>query len=417
MPDYKVSYPDIVIRALEVLYLEYNKAFSSLAEINSEWDTDYQFCVDQNGNTSNYAVQIDMSSLTPNFLEKAPNMPFDEVVEVVRNQIFEIENSLAMYQLLERIFSENGNSFYKKRARASLEEIRERFERPIALLAVTEEKYQSMLELEFGKDTGESITDEEVKEMSGFDKFFGPKSFLDYLRENDGHCDYLLYARTSDPVDKLKKPNVDVAHPLLQDPNIRRIIKANSLTLNIDAPEMDFKRRINDTKEYMPQMGLGLQISSKDELFSPEFLGHLGKSKPYHSFTGKKLSEKFEKYVISQRVDPESVANGLVALRFKPVKGTYGCYGHIVGTLECKKTRNFLSKNIKSRGDYIVQLEKETVTLASKYCCIDRNFFALTNGHPVFLGGLRSLIPNDCPEAKKGRNHGSSFTVLAEIRV
>ena len=106
-PKYVVAYPKIVIEALSQLYMEYNKAFSILVETNREWATDYQYCMGQEW-PINHFVQIDMAGLPQPLLHTITSMSVEEVRELLRRYIFEIENSLAMYQILMRTFSFNG---------------------------------------------------------------------------------------------------------------------------------------------------------------------------------------------------------------------------------------------------------------------------------------------------------------------
>jgi len=391
MPEYITVYPEVVIKALGNLYIEYNKAFDPLVVMNREWDTDYQYCFN-NGVPVNWCVQIDMVGLDDKSLDEAKHMSEEDVREILRKKIFEIENSIAVYQLLENFFAKNGNgSFFKTRYRVLLESIRQRFGMPIALLAVTQPKYDAMLASEFGKFSGENLTDQEVKELSGFDTFFGPKQFREYLAANNVQCGYLLYVRSSDPVDKLKKPEIVVDHPLLGDAEMRRTIKAHTLTLNIDAPGMSSDKRINDTKDYMPSIGMGFSVFSIKDLFSAHFNAYLSS------------------------LDLEDVT----ILRAKPIKGAYGCYGHIRGSLQQERFLNELAKNLVSRGPYIVQPEIEPPVASDsagvEYVYIDRVFFGIINEHPAFIGGVRNLMPAESADARRGRIHGSRDAVYAEI--
>lgn len=423
LPHYKIRYPKTVIKALGELYGEYNRAFIPLLERNKEWETDYRCCM-QDGLPLNFAIQIDMVGLPDGFLQAAADMPSNALREILRRRIFEIENSLAMYQLMEKAFSCVGESHFKRCFRASLHNLRKRFRKPIALLAVTEEKYAAMRASEFGKtgtEDEEPLSDEEILDLSGFDAFFGPEAFKRYLESTGGLCEYLLYARTSDPVAKLKNPDLKVEHPLLQDPAIRRIIKAHTLTFNIDAPDMDSARRINDTKEYQPLMDMAFPVSAQADLFSPEFGEHLYPGKPYADFTGERLSTGFADFLKRREVDPKEVESGAAAIRCKPAKCAYGCYGHVTGILPNNRFRIELRRNLRRReGGYVIQPEMAMPRIANasngvEYTYIDRNYFAFTDGHPRFMGGFRSLMPVDSSETRNGRNHGNRATVWAEI--
>lgn len=423
LPDYKIRYPKTVTDALSELYLEYNAAFGALKGANTEWSTDYQYCV-EGESVVNYAIQIDMLGLPESFLSAVDGMSTTEVRETMRGSIFEIENSLAMYQFLERIFA-NGThaSVFQERFRLFLSRLKAKLGMPIALLAVTDQKYQAMRETEFGKND-DALSDAEVLELSGFDRFFSPDQFRQHVSDNHGDCKYLLYVRSSDPVAKLKKPELAVEHPLLGDAEMRRVIKAHALTFNIDAPDMAPARRINDTKEYMPTMGMAFPVSSERDilsLISPEFALHLFVGNKDNEFDGKcRLSDGFSAYLDARGVPTTLVESGKTPLRAKPMKGTYGCYGHIQGFFPEVKFRGALQRGIRRRGGYVVQPEMSTPLITNEtdgksYRFIDRNFFGMVDGTPMFLGGFRSLMPVDSTEAQNGRNHGNESTVWAEI--
>jgi hypothetical protein len=422
LPEYKTEYPRVVIQALGQLYQEYNEAFEVLAEANREWGTDYQHCRMHDGTAVNFAIQIDMVGLPEGFLEAAAEMSVGEVREALRNRIFEIENSLAMYQLLERIFApEEAHSFFQERFRLCLASLRERFNMPIALLAVTDEKYAAMRAAEFGKEVGDLLPSSEVLVLSGFDHIFGPAEFKRHIQERGGVSSYLLYARTSEPVTKLKHPGLAVPQPLLGDPAIRKIIKAYALTFNIDAPEMDPSRRINDTKAYAIPMGMGYPIQSMDDILPSEFAQYLASQKACADYDGARLSPGFAAYLESLGCDSTTMRSGAIALRGKPLQGTYGCYGHVRGELRDRSFRGDLRSNMRKRGSYIIQPEMPVPVIVNEtngqaYRYIDRNFLALTNGCPEWLGGFRSLMPVDSAEVRKGRIHGNGSTVWAEIR-
>lgn len=423
LPEYKVEYPQVVVDALGELYEEYNRAFTPLIAKNYEWETDYTKCVDADGNPVNHFVQIDMNGLPDDFLQEAEHMDTEAVKQVLRRHIFEIENSLAMYQFLERVFSEDDQpSHFQTQFRTALQGIREQYDMPIALVAATDEKYQVMKETEFGK-TGDVVpTDEEVQALSGFDAFMSPEEFKVHIEQNGGHSQYLLYVRSSDPPAKLKKPNMVVDNPLLDDPATRKALKEMSLTINIDDPQMEHVRRINDTKEYMPTMGMGYLVTAESDLMTPEFIAHMANGKRPAEYDGVQIAPKFAEYLAEHGIDEASIAAGNTPrLRAKPSKQTYGCYGHGVGTIHDRDFRRAVRKGIKDRGDYIVQPEVQNPTIVNtdtgnKSTYIDRNFFAMVNGKPVFMGGFRSMMPAESNEAKNGRNHGSADTVWAEVR-
>lgn len=400
-PEYKTTYPQVVTQALENLYEEYNQAFRRLVAANKEFDTDYQYCLSPDGTPINSFVQIDMVGLPAGFLEQAATLSEEDVREALRGRIFEIENSIAMYSLLEYFFSDGTqDTLFKRQFRAGLDDIRQKYGRPIALLAVTDQKYQAMRETEFGKRDGEPLTDQEVMEYSGFDRFFSPEEFKKHIEENGGQSDYLLYVRSSDPVAKMKRPDLVIDKELLADDNLRRIIKANALTFNIDNPNLPIgdSRRINDTKEYLGAMGMAFTVFYGEDLTSPEF-----------NF-----------YLRSQGVDPAQVESGQRLLRAKPMKGTYGGYGHFRGTLGDVRFRRDLRDALLKRGAYVVQPELQNPTITNQddgrtYMYIDRVFFSSDGQNYRFMGGERTLMPIDSIEAQNNRVHGNSSSVYAEI--
>jgi len=406
LPKYKTIYPPVVIQALGNLFAEYNAAFRPLVAANREWETDYQNCILADGIPVNGFVQIDMVGLPAGVLVAAASLDEEDVREALRGRIFEIENSIAMYQYLENLFSQGDQgTLFKRQFFFSLDRIRQKNSRQIALLAVTDQKYQAMREIEFGKMDGEELSDEEVKALSGFDRFFSPAEFQKYLVDNKGQCEYLLYVRSSDPVAKMKSPEMVVLDELLEDDNLRRIVKANAITFNIDNPTLPIgdRRRINDTKEYMEQIGMAFTAFYGGDLIS-----------------GGRLSADFETFIIAQGIDPRAVEAGKVVLRAKPMKGTYGGYGHIRGKLGEAKFRRELRRNLLSRGAYVVQPEMRNPIITNKedgqtFVYIDRNFFSTDGQSYEFMGGVRTLMPVRTREAENNRIHGNSSSIYAEI--
>lgn len=381
-PEYKTQYPETVTQALASLFNEYNQAFAELVEKNTEWSTDYQYCRTPDGSVLNRWIQIDMVGLTPNFLQNAAGLSLTAAAEQLRTGIFELENSVAMYQLSMKSFPIEGQpSIFDRRFRFSLDSLRRKYGKPIALLATTNEKYQSIRKAEFGKNTDDQLTEEEVTALSGFNQLFGPEEFQQYLRKNRGECDYLLYVRSSDPVVKLRNPKIAISNPLLENTILRRIIKKNSITFNIDNPAWPLTdpRRINDTKAYFPNMRLGYPITNIDNLQPTESI-----------------------------------------LRAKPLRGTYGCYGHLRGRFNDTIFRQKLKSELRRRGDYIVQPELQVPLLKGKedgiiYAYMDR-VFLFTDGNVCgFMGGFRYLMPTTSQEYQRGRMHASAETITAEI--
>jgi hypothetical protein len=310
-----------------------------------------------------------------------------------------------MYQLLQRAFAHSEDpTVCAIRFRRALEDLRQQNRRAVVLLAVTDEKFESIRGCEFGVQPGESLSADEVRELSGFDDLYGPEDLKRHLAENNGECKHLLYVRSSDPQSKLRDPGRNGMQSLLDDPELRTIIRANSITLNIDGPEQVGAARINDTKAYLQPMRMGIVVGSPEDLVAASGA----------------LNIDFERHLLDRGIEPELVVSGKAKLRAKPLRGTYGCYGHSSGPLNAK-FRAQLRKDIQARGEYVIQPELPTPTLRNisdgqTYTYIDRVVLSCTAGKVQFVGGMRTLMLSDALEAKKGRIHGSHESVFQEIR-
>lgn len=422
-PEYRIYYPEVVVQALANLFDEYNEAFEELALRNGEDAQAYRYNY-QGSTPVNHFVQIDMMGLPEDFLARASQSSVESVQEVLRSRVFEIENSIAAYHLLSALFTSESRpvSMFREVFRGRLDELREKHQKPIALLAVTDDKYDSMCSFEFGRCAGAVICSDEVHKKTGFDAFMGPKEFLKHLADNDGVCQYMLYVRASAPTERLKDPRVVVANPLLSDPALRGIIRQNALTFNIDAPDAPYEARINDTKAYLVPMEMAYRISSLEDLLSTEFLDYMKTKKAmWGEYQGKtRLSTEFVGYLNNQGISAEDVESGKVMLRAKPEKETYGCYGHVRGALSDREFKREVRRGLDRRGAYVIQVEMKMPTIENahddkKLTYIDRNFFAMTESGPTFMGGFRSMMDVNSHEAKNGRIHGSPETIWAEI--
>jgi hypothetical protein len=406
----EVALPDAMTTALTNLYQEFQDTFR-LPEGHRENETDYRYCID-NGSPM-MAVQIDMAGLTEEELESVGAMPIKEAEEFLRRKIFEIEGSIAGYGILGGMFRDrNGESEWGNNFRQLLDNTREFHQKPIVLLAPTHDKYAGMLGFEFGYtdeeiSTGCKPTDEEVKRITGFDSFMGPDEYLNLLRnlavgEDNLPADHpLLYVRASDPVAKLSDPRLIVDHPLLGDADIRRVIRAFTLTPNVDNPESPLSQHVNDTKSYMADMGLAVNVVSSDDL----------------------TAEETREFLIGRGIDTE----GEFAVRVKPMNDAYGGYGHLKVRYEkgqpIKKHRNKLTREIDRRGAYVAQPEINTLeVIESTTGALSKGIFRIWLGagpdgsiHPI--GGVVNMIPATSQEVEGRieRIHGNSAATYAKI--
>ncbi len=385
-PEHRVPYPSVVTKALAAIYRAYNAAFRPLVEANSEWDTDYQYARGPDGTPLNRWVQIDMVGLPDAFLRRAAGLAEDEVRETVQARVFEYENSLAMYGLHENLFAngDHGTAF-DRHFRASLDALRRRYGRPIALLAVTEPKYEAMRESEFGMRAGEALSDAQVQALSGFDTFFGPGQFLQHVSRNGGTSEYLLYARTSLPTATLRKPGTVFDNRLLENDTVRRMIKANALTFNVDNPAWGLgdPRRINHTKAWMALLGIAHPVYTLEDI----------------------SSEECSRYLLAQGIDPSSET----VIRMKPMQASYGCYEHLRGLVSDRNFNHDIRRELARRGPYVLQPELRTPVILNKtdgqlYTYMDRNFYRADGKIYQFMGGFRIYMPMHSREAKRGEN-------------
>jgi hypothetical protein len=395
LPNAAVRYPTTVIEALKDIYAEYNRSFEAIVQANREHESDYSFLRGPDNKPYNIGVQIDMRGLPVDFLAAAEYAPVAEVRGVLKQAIFEIENSLAAYALLAAVStSEHNESALLLNLKQHINALRRFHDKPVALLACTDEKYEGMLAFEFGRTKADGITDEDVRSISGFDRLFSPQQFRDYLTGNIGCCEYLLFARTSEPLTRLRNPKVAAPETILSDSDIRRVVRQHALTINIDNPAMPLNSlaRVNDTKAYLPAMGMGFLVQSVTDL----------------------ASESLKQFLSDQGADTQST------LRGKPLQASYGCYGHLRGTLDDKKFQDGIKKNLELRGPYVVQTEKPPATLVDTstdetFHYIDRVFLGMLDGEANFLGGVRTITPAEGKEAREGRIHGSATSLYAPI--
>lgn len=421
-PGYKVTYPPVVIKALGLLFMEFNRTLTPLVEANAEWDTDYGYCTVGGYHRSGW-VQIDAVGLTDELLHDLAHRDLGYVVEVLRRLIYEVENSLAMYPLLRELFPD---SPFKGRFQASLEQVSARHGMPVALLAVTQEKYADMMRTEFGREPGDPLSDAEVQRLTGFDTFFGPERFADYVASRNGGCGHLLYVRSSPPPEELKRPNKKVAQPLLGDPEMRRLIRQFSLTPNIDLPGAPSSKSINDTKLYMGPMGMAFHVSNFAELVADGLERHLASSGTIEDFAekyGTPFSPNFAQFLRDHGVEESYILSGVAPLHAKPGGEAFGCFGHCGGVISDRGFRDDLRNGLKRRAvPYVVQPHFPPALLVEnkhgrRFLFGDRLFLyhGPDDAQPEFLGGFRCMTPEDSEEGKKGHIHGGKDTRWGSI--
>ncbi len=402
-PDYQIRFPPKVIDGLSRLVEEHARVFSQFVPGNNEGHKlAYQHCVRMTGgHITEPFFQVDIAGLSQELLTGAGAPGAEDVINTLRDRIFEFEPSIAMYGLIETL---GGGGLLGTRFREQLDIIRAQHQKPIVLLAPTREKLEDMRETEFGKVGVQDLTSEEVFQISGFNDLWGPDEFLKHLEQDSGQCNCLLYVRPSDPISKLKDPTVGVENPLLVDPNLRRIIRENALTLNIDDPGWPIgdPKRLKDSKVALPLMAMGFRVDAVNDVVA--------------SVEGEKISvtKTFNDFMNSRGLSQ------LSAFRVKPLQGVFGGYGQKTMNLFDRSNISWLKEMLALRGPYLIQPEIESLvvndsTNGATFAVMDRAFFSLVRGSAEFMGGIRILVPSDSEEAHMGRLHGTREMISAPI--
>ena len=140
------------------------------------------------------------------------------------------------------------------------------------ILTLSEEKYRAVLQFDAGIPEGAEKDLEKIRRNTGFDNIYGP---AELQRAYEIGEENLYYVRASLDRERLKNPDGNFENDLLSEKGLRDYVKQRSLTFNIDAPDSDFASIINDTKEYMPEMGMGYIIESLDDIFTLEYRDYL----------------------------------------------------------------------------------------------------------------------------------------------
>lgn len=297
-----VEYPESVLSSITRSINRYARAYNRLVQREREvsgQDMAYAAGNDPDGNFVNWGLQIDMAALPKAFLDIADQLPEDVLDQVLMERVFEFENSLARYNFMRMIFmDENGNSEMMAAFDGSLESIREYTGKKIAVATLTEKKYNAIRAEEMMLQPGELASEELTRERIGFDQVMSPSDLEAHLKKIqeckivldlarfDGDIsaieeaerklaeadDTIFYVRSSLPVSKLINPNAELDLPdIYQQEKLLRLLRERSLTPNVDLPGSE-ALPLNDTKEYMEELGMAVIVRGLDDLFSEELL-------------------------------------------------------------------------------------------------------------------------------------------------
>jgi hypothetical protein len=429
-----IEYPPKMVEALNILLERYNSAFTRVLQLRQP---DAYPLAYHNGNFTNMMVQVDMRGLPLGFLETIGDIPTEELAGVLNSLLYEAENSLAMYGMMRGIFSPDAQtqyspqSFFGVNFDSALDLYKKLTGRPLVLAAVTEAKWQSMLNSEFGTENLSSdneLTPEKVRLLSGFDRFVGPERLKRLLSKKDPQI--LLYMRTSYPASWLKNPAKEqLSIPILEDDGLREKIRELAITPNIDDPKgVNWFLNAISTGQFKmvsdSEYGFVL-IPNVFEGKGGVVVGIINDTKEYLRFMD---PERRRLVVDPAQVNELFSNNENIAVRLKPAFLHYGVYGHhriLLGEEKKKRKEVFdnFRSDMKRRGPYILEPELLDYSFSDEegqeWKASHRLFLAYDprDSRYKFIGGLFNAEPANSEEARKGRLHGSDVTVWGQIVV
>lgn len=434
-----------LVESLAAIYQEFQDKFKLPKEAR-EFDTDYQYSLAKG--TAMPAVQIDMAALSPDEIQAALKMSTTERHDFLIGKIFEIEGSIAAYGMLSNLFNQTAakninSSDWGVNWRKMIDSYRTTYQKPVVLLAASQEKYESMLGYEFGL-TAEQIaaglhpTPEQVKLITGFDDYWGPAAYQNYVEQLPAWTGQnlpaehpLLYVRASNPVEKMKDPSFELKDSILDNPKLRQLIRAFSLTTNIDNPSAPFSSHVNDTKSYMSAMNLAFEVNLEDpdvKLWISNQTNSNGSGSL--KLMGKNKDNTFilrlRDFLVSRGIDPE----GDFYLRAKPMVDVFGGYGQLKLKFQSGRPgkMNILEREMLQRGPYVLQPElisnSRIDAAATEHREIWRLFFGSLATEPenkqIFpIAGLVNSIPATSIEirGKVERVHGNIGASFREVKL
>ncbi len=180
--EHLITASPIVRKAFIDIYREYNEAFSKYVIANTENEYDYKY-TRFGGTYRNIIVQIDINALPVEIFMGWSDMSQTEVTKYIKSRIFEVENNWAAYKAHGTPCKPERVTSYRDKTITMLDEIRESTGKKIVLLAVTDEKYLSILESEFGMEYCSHIFPEIACKEIGFDGVWGAREFIYHVED------------------------------------------------------------------------------------------------------------------------------------------------------------------------------------------------------------------------------------------
>ena len=338
--------------------------------------------------------------MSQTFLNEIRDFSADDIANILAPFIFEYESSIARYPLL---FWINNNDF-KKWFIKNLDEIREKTWKKIILLATTKSKLESIQEEEFWIKKWENIDSKYIKENSWFDNLWWPKELEHYYNniEKWEESNYIFFTRASIDTEWLKNQNKKEKSEILENDDLRKFLKENTITINIDNPNDKNTIPVNDTKEYMEDLWLWYFFTNINEIFSEELIEYLKtkewRAKGFSWFKWYFYKENLKNFLISSWVNEDELKTWKVIFRFKPVYESYWAYSQLASNLNTSKERKKL-ENISDWKKFLLQLERPTKKIINEntwkeYLAIHRLFpYSDKEGEIYFNKSIINLMP------------------------
>lgn len=438
--EYKIHYPSSLIEGYKIACEQYDQQFMKLVGRYKIWETDYQYA------PFTLAFQVDGPAYSDDFLERTQYMSPTVIAEFITKRVFEFEANIAAYGLNGRLWPDGTTN---QTWQATLENVRHRTGKKVAILAGSEQKLNEMMLYEMGVKRGQCISPEAVRSLTGFDAFLGPNDLVSVYQQYQGSdCPYVFFGRTSRPKSWLRNPSSNVDEGFLAYPEILRYVRAHAITHNFDGPKLSLNHPsiLMDSKEALVMVGAAYLVTQPSDIYSQEFLKYLSdngidmsdiaegilnrgeKNKLGEIFlkfpATNLLSESLNNHLQTRGIDPDLIASGEKKVRAKPLKQHYGIYGHEVGPVNRARFLNELVEQIRVRGYYIIQPEFSNLHIVDSnnpqesYVAIDRVFFIRgADGQLYPMESCRSLMPAQSYEGKKNNVHEGSYTRCARIAI
>lgn len=380
------------------LLREHNDVMQKTIQRNIENGTDYQY-INFDGRIINPFAQIDTRGLPQDFLDSIESVSPQVLKEMLRlGGVFEVEVSIAWSKMIGEL-----NRQFKAGFNATLDFFRRKYNKEIAILGVEEDKYIGICKSEYGAenppDNGIFITGDD-----GFDAVVGPKGLRELIRKYGDDLPYLFYVRPSLSPATLKEEGTR-PYGILNDKDMRRIIRAHAITPNVDNPDSDWSMRLNDSKAPQGPMGLALVVAQEN----------LGKKNEFE--------KRLRNFLLYRGFSEEDINTEKIVLRVKPGIDSYGGYGQSERKNH-KLIYEVIDAELKKNNPLVLQPDMPTPQLhnlsnGEEYKYIHRIFVSDPAIGGLFLGGMQNLMPTTSRELKgKGRLeriHGNASAVWRPV--